>query len=845
MPPTDALQGELQAVLGDRYELRGEIGRGGMATVFLAYDSRFERDVAIKVLHADLAAVVGTERFRREIQIAARLTHPHILPVHDSGGAGRFLFYVMPYVHGQSLRALIDRQRQLPIEEAVRIACEVAGALDFAHRQGFVHRDIKPENILIEDGQVLLADFGIARAITDATGDEPLTQSGVTLGTANYMSPEQAAAERSLDGRSDIYSLACVLYEMIAGQPPFVAATLNAVLARHALEAPPPLSVVRQTVPAAVEDVVDRALSKAPADRFATAAEFADALLQAALSAPSSTGRITSSNTLRVHRTMQRKRRRRRIVVAAIGGIALIAIAATSTRHYLTAKSAASAADVTQAKHIAVLYFEDLSQGSLGFLADGLTESIVEALRRTRDLTVISTNGVLPFKGKSIVADSIGRLLGVGTLVRGSIERSSAGALRVIVRLVDAQSGVDLDRASIEGPEAEIIKLRDSVAFDVTRSLRRRLGEEIQLREAKAGTSNPTAWILEQRAERARKDADALVRTGDAKQGGERMRSADSLFAAAEALDASWLEPSVKRANLAFARARVEREPLLAAAWIDSGLAHADRALARDRNSTDALESRGALEYLRWLRHLARTPAEQSTLLSRAEADLRQAVTINPGQANAWNLLSHLYTQKPDVVEAKIAATRAYEEDAYLAAAPDVLWRLYTISYDLEHFADAVKWCAEGRRRFADNPRFVECRLWLMTAKPTNPNPAVAWALVDSLKRMTEADEWAARRPVAEMLAAAALANTGQPDSARRVLDRAHPDPRMDPEGEIISQEAFVRTLAGDRDGAFRLIKQYLALKPEHRQGLAQSQSWWWRDLRTDPRFRELIGASR
>ena len=845
MPSAEMLQSELQAAVGDRFDVQREIGRGGMATVFLAREPRFSRDVAIKVLHGDVAAVVGADRFRREIQIAASLTHPHILPVHDSGGNERILYYVMPYVRGQSLRALIDRERQLPIEEAVRIACEVAGALDFAHRQGFVHRDIKPENILIEDGQVLLADFGIARAIIGAAGDEPLTQSGVTLGTASYMSPEQAAAERSLDGRSDIYSLACVLYEMIAGQPPFVAATLNAVLARHALEAPPPLSVVRQTVPAAIEDVVDRALAKAPADRFATAAEFADALMTAALSAPSSTGRITSSNTLRVHRTMQRQRRRRRVIAAAVGGLVLLAIGAASTRRYLVAKTRASVVDVAQAKHIAVLYFDDLSQGSLAHIADGLTESLVDVLRRTRDLTVVSTNGVLPYKGRSIGADSIGRALGVGTLVRGAIERSSGGALRVSVRLIDAQSGVDLERAAIERPEHEIIALRDTVAFDVARLLKRRLGEEIQLRESKAGTSNSVAWMLDQRAERARKDGDALVRAGDAKAAAEKLRSADSLFAAAEALDASWIEPTVKRADLGFARARVEREPLKAGAWIDSGLAHAERALSHDRNSADALEARGALGYLRWLRHLARTPAEQSALLTRAEADLRQAVTINPAQANAWNLLSHLYTQKPDITEAKIAATRAYEEDAYLAAAPDILWRLYTISYDLEHFTDAVKWCGEGRRRFPDNPRFVECRLWLMTAKATNPVPTVAWALVDSLKRMTEADEWPARKPVAEMLAAAALANAGQPDSARRVLDRAHPDPRLDPEGEIISEEAFVRTLAGDRDGAIRLIKQYLALKPEHRQGLAESQSWWWRELRSDPRFRELVGASR
>src|SRR5947207_11702430 len=249
-----------------------------MATVFLAEDLKHHRPVAIKVLHADLTAALGAERFLREIEIAARLQHPHILPLYDSGAATGFLYYVMPYVEGESLRDRLTREKQLPQDDALRIATEVAGALAYAHSPGVVHRDIKPENIMLSGGTAVVADFGIAPPGSAVGAGEHLTQTGTIIGTPAYMSPEQATGSEEIDGRSDQYSLACVVYEMLVGEPPFTGPTAQAVLARHSLDMVSPPSIVRATIPDAVEEAILRALSKLPADRYATAALFAEAL---------------------------------------------------------------------------------------------------------------------------------------------------------------------------------------------------------------------------------------------------------------------------------------------------------------------------------------------------------------------------------------------------------------------------------------------------------------------------------------------------------------------------------------------------------------------------------------
>ncbi len=268
----------LAAALAERYRIERELGQGGMATVYLAHDLRHDRRVALKVLRAELAAVIGAERFLAEIKTTANLQHPHILPLFDSGTADSFLYYVMPYVEGESLRDRLNREKQLPVDEAVKVATEVAGALDYAHRHGVVHRDIKPENILLAEGQALVADFGIALAVSTAGGGTRMTETGMSLGTPHYMSPEQAMGEREITPKADVYALGCVLYEMLLGEPPFTGPTAQAIVAKVMTEKPAPIVARRPRVPGHVEDAVFTALEKLPADRFATAAEFASAL---------------------------------------------------------------------------------------------------------------------------------------------------------------------------------------------------------------------------------------------------------------------------------------------------------------------------------------------------------------------------------------------------------------------------------------------------------------------------------------------------------------------------------------------------------------------------------------
>jgi serine/threonine-protein kinase len=272
-PPSD----RLTAALSRSYRIDRELGAGGMATVYLAHDLKHERDVAIKVLHPDLGAALGAERFLSEIKTTAKLQHPHILPLLDSGAADGLLYYVMPYVKGETLRARLERERQLPVEDAVRMAGEIAGALHHAHQLGIVHRDIKPENVLLQDGHALVADFGIALAVQQAGGAR-MTQTGLSLGTPQYMSPEQAMGERTIDARSDLYALGAVLYEMLCGEPPFTGASVQSIVAKVLTEKPIAPTALRDTIPWGVEQAVLRALAKLPADRFATAAAFADGL---------------------------------------------------------------------------------------------------------------------------------------------------------------------------------------------------------------------------------------------------------------------------------------------------------------------------------------------------------------------------------------------------------------------------------------------------------------------------------------------------------------------------------------------------------------------------------------
>ncbi|HYS21777.1 MAG TPA: hypothetical protein VEO73_11880, partial [Gemmatimonadales bacterium] len=674
---------------------------------------------------------------------------------------------------------------------------------------------------------------------------QQLTQAGTVIGTPAYMSPEQGMGNQDIDGRSDQYSLACVVYEMLVGAPPFTGPTAQAVLARHSFDHVSPPSIVRETIPETMEAAVLRALAKTPADRFPTVIMFAEALVQ-----PSNVTGARRRATLAASENRWGwagvGRRRPLATGAVVAGLLFILVVGWATRSRWLGSGRRMAGGEgggggLDPRRVAVLYFEDLTpKQQLGYLADGLTEALIADLKRVSGLDVISRNGVGGFRNAAISVDSITRALSAGTLVRGSVEESG-DRYRVSVRLIDGSSGADFRRGSFEGPKGSLLHIRDSVAGDVVDFLRQRLGEEVRLREEEAGTRSPDAWALVQQAQRAQKDGQQLSAT-DAAGAATRYARADSLLAAAEGADAKWVEPVVLQARGALLRSRLEREPLQMDKFFRSGLGHAERAVKMEPQSPDALEIRGTIRYARFFRGLEPDRAAAEQLLRAARTDLEEATRLNPSQVGAWTVLSQLYYATRDRVAANRAARSAYEADAYLSGADAILYRLYVTSYDLELFEPALDWCDKGHRRFPGDPRFVECQLMLLHTKARDPDVPGAWRLAEEAVRLTPERDRAVQQLVEHVWVAAVLGRAGLKDSARRVLDRSRASPEIDPTREVLGYHVVVRTMLGDKDEALRLLAEYLVANPRHREGF-RNVHWWWRSLQDDPRFKGLIGT--
>lgn len=835
---------ELREALREHYAVDSEVGRGGMATVFLAEDLKHGRRVAVKVLSPELSSSMDSDRFKREIQIAARLSHPHILPVFDSGEANGLLYYVMPFVEGESLRGRLKRETQLPIEDAISITCEVADALSYAHSFGVVHRDIKPENILLHGGHAVVADFGIARVIQEA-GGEKLTQTGMSVGTATYMSPEQFSGE-NVDGRSDLYSLACVLYEMLVGEVPFTGPNAIAIMARHTMELPPSIQIVRGTVPDELEGAIMHALEKVPADRFATVGQFKEALL--GQGATSTFVRRTRSYT-RQHEAQQATakvvRRRRRTLAYGAALMALLAGGSLAARYYWMSRGHRAVAGDVDLRRVAVRYLENATKdSSFSHVADGLTESLITQLSGVTGLSVVGAGGVAPYRSSDIADDSVGRALKAGILVHGSIDEN-AKQLRVSINLVDGQSGASIQRASFAVAKGDFLRARDSLARTVADLLRRRLGDEVQLREQQSSTSSVEAWTLLQRAEKAVKDAEQLAAAGNPQAAHGQLVDADSLAALASQADTKWAAPVVARSDVAYRQARLSREPTKTAEFIQQGVARSEEALAIDSLDPTALEMRGTLQYYKITKGLVPNQNEATQVVARAEKDLRRATAIAPRQATAWNVLSALQYFKMDVYESYLDALKAYETDEFLRSAPEIVWRLYATSYDLEQFPNAIRWCDEGHTRFGKDGRFTLCRLQLMITKAVEPKPAEAWALSKELTKLTPQQDTAIQRRFGQIFVAIVLGRAGLKDSAEHVLERTRAGSDIDPRGELMGYEALARTFLGEREQAISLLQGYLTAHPEHRAGFAKKNYWWWRSLQDDARFKSLAGTGR
>ena len=664
----------LQAALAGHYRIDRELGRGGMAIVYLAHDLRHDRPVALKVLHPELAETLGTERFLREIKLAARLQHPHIVSVHDSGevrasseGAG-WLWFTMPYIEGESLRDRLRREHQLPIDESVRIAREIALALDFAHRHGIIHRDIKPENILLVDGHALVADFGIGRALDAASTDEPITNTGFAVGTPAYMSPEQSVGERDLDGRTDVYSLGVVLYEMMAGEPPFGGPTAQAIVAKRMSGEIPSLRRLRPSVPESLERVVLTALAPIPADRFATPGQLAQALSASAASASSSAPAAAAPEAQTRITPVARSRPGVPAWLTFILGLLV-----TATMGMLIWQRSRHREDPAETKRLAVLPFKNMGAPTDQYFADGLTEEITSRLAGVSNLGVISRTSTDPYKGTNKSIRQIGQELGVGYVLEGSVrwEKSSGGSSRVRVtpQLIRVGDDRHLWTDRYDAELADVFQVQSSIAEQVTSAMNLALDPSEKKTINERPTENTDAYDFYLRGLEYGNRGPEMEDVHNSVQMYRRAVALDSNFAQA------WAKLSAGRASeywyfydrsdaaLSEARAAAERalrlrpdlaQPHVAMAYyyywgkLDYDRALGELAEARERqpNNADLYMAMAAVQ-----RRQGRWP--------EAVANFEKAVQLDPRSTDAIGNLAETYILFRKYDEACRAADRA------------------------------------------------------------------------------------------------------------------------------------------------------------------------------------------
>ncbi len=599
--------------LSGRYRIEREIGAGAMATVYLARDLTHDRDVAVQILRADLAESVGRERFLREIHLAAKLAHPHILPLFDSGDSDGALYYVMPNVQGHSLRDRLIADRQLPVADAVRIASEIAAALDHAHRQGIVHRDIKPENIMLQDGHALVADFGIGKALSDVAGDA-LTQVGMSVGTPAYMSPEQAVGE-SIDGRSDIYSLGCVLYEMLVGEPPFTGPTAQSVIAKRFVQTPADVTALRDAVSRPLARIVHQALARTPMDRFETAADLRDALRASMSTSTPVQGRAP-------------------------------------------------------AQSIAVLPFENLSadKGS-DYLGEGISEEIINVLTQIDGLRVAARTSAFSFKGTRGDLRTIGEKLNVATVLEGSV-RKAGNRLRVTAQLTDVADGYHLWSERYDRELVDVFAVQDEIAAAIAAKLQVTFDTSAAKQRARATPAQVEAFelFLEARAIVGRRvDLDRAITLL------ERVVELDPTHARAHAAiaEACRLLATFNRAAAEMAIPRA-KQSIAAALAIQPDLADALAVRAVIAFSFD-WDARAAVRY--WERALAVSPVQSEARvmfalyglvmgcgdIERAAIEARRAQLDDPRNPTVVALASQVYDIAGRTPEALVAARHSVE----------------------------------------------------------------------------------------------------------------------------------------------------------------------------------------
>lgn len=826
-PEFASLSARLTASVGTRYTIDRALGRGGMATVFLGHDERHHRAVAIKVLLPELASALGPERFLREIEIAAQLSHPHIVPLYDSGEAEGLLYYVMPYVEGASLRHRIAQEGPLPIADVVRIAREVADALAYAHGLGVIHRDIKPENILLTHHHAAVADFGVARALHATWATTPTTTGGMALGTPHYMSPEQAESSPTIDRRTDIYALGCVVYEMLTGRPPYSGPGTVAILAQHLSEPVPLPSALRADAPPEFDRIVARAMAKSPDDRYADAADLSADLAPLA-------GTTSGANAFRP--APLRPRRMGWLAAATV----LIVLALAGVAQYLRRPGASPAASSHPALRVVVRAFDDVSP-DLRETANRLTKSLTDQLLAPA-LHVTPSAAVAALHDASI--DSLTAKFSPDRIVVGSVEHAAAGRLRIVLRIIDP--------ATVRGLSADTVVVDATAATEpatveaLSMLVRRTLWSEIDMRQRRSRVRDSTAWgLLVQAGELAEKAQEAATYRLD-QTGLRSLEVADSLLAVARDRDRESdlivIEQALLRERRAFivdwfnqvlpappaGLPRADAERLGALATLDT-------LIATNGGTADALELRGVVKFGLY-RNL-----QQDSLLDAAIADQRAATERDLHRASAWEKLSQVQREGGKFTESLFSIQRAFEEDVFSLVHTNLLRAQFDAALRASRFDVAAHACAAWMKEAPPPQLIYDCQLELWSRTASDPPTALrARARADSLR---DAGDSLSLTDVRRQLHVAdIMARAGLGESADDIVKRL---PRRIPRGwrpMIPLELAYYQLLRGRTDSAAVLVVGAIEADPTTRRLILTVP--WFAPLRSDPRVRGSLAPN-
>ncbi len=774
----------LRAGLAGRYTIERELGAGGMATVWLAHDVKHDRQVAIKVLRPELAAALGAERFLAEVKITARLDHPHILTLIDSGTVDGTLFYVMPFVRGESLRARLTREQQLGVDEALAITRQIGAALDYAHRNNVIHRDIKPENILLHEGEAILTDFGIALAATEAGGDR-LTGTGLSLGTPSYMSPEQAAGDRHLDVRSDIYSLGAVTYEMLAGEPPVRGATVQATIAKLMTETPTSLRVVRPDVPEPVDRAVMHALAKAPADRFATAREFVEALSSGTAAAP-----FPAPGAKPAAWRSWAMASAALLVVAAVVGVVL----------WRRARPGTSGSPPT-IRSIAVLPLDNYSaDSSQDYFAEGMTDELTSDLATIRQLQVTSRGSAMQFKGSNRPpAPEIARALDVDALVEGSVTRVG-NEVRINAQLIDARTDRNIWAQTFERKSRDVLALQAELASAIASAIQVQLTPSEQSRLASAPSVDPAAH-----------DAYLKGRYFFDRPSDENLEKAIAQFDTAVKLSPTFA-PAYSGLSDAWTWAAFNESFTSVADAKPKAREAAERAVALDSLSAEAHTSLGVFEA--WLDYDWKG----------GEQELRRAIALNPNYAFAHDQLGLILSIVGRFDEAITEGQRAMTLDPL---SPSIL----TDAEIAFVFSGRTAQALELDRKAADlDPTYFF---------PAMEEGQIAFETGDfaeAIARLQESTSLGAP-PFVTAYLAYAQAKSGDRAAAMATLERLK---KVSPGGTVAPFSlALVNLGLGDNARALDDLEQAYAANSQQLVWLKVDKTW--NPLRSEPRFVALM----